>query len=99
MAGHLYGFGAAQSSPAVASGSYTEPYYPHSLASDPQLAPTMYLGQADPLGAYASTSRTASHLVSLASWTAAAGAAEDPVAGIKRSSEGSFHLLLYLSFT
>ncbi|XP_030488317.1 zinc finger CCCH domain-containing protein 37 isoform X1 [Cannabis sativa] len=92
MAGHIYGFGAAQSA-AATSGSYTEPYFPDSLASDPQLAATMYLGQADALNAYAAASRTNSHLVSLASWTAAAGAAstEDPVTGIKRTSEALYH--------
>ena len=122
MAGHLYTFGAAQSSaPASASAAgasattglssiyaATEPYFPDSLASDPHhaaaaaaAAATMYLGQADALGAYASASRTSSHLVSLASWTAAAGAGaatEDPVTGIKRSSEGSFRLLLFPFF-
>ena len=121
MAGHLYTFGAAQSSaPASASAAgasattglssiyaATEPYFPDSLASDPHhaaaaaAAATMYLGQADALGAYASASRTSSHLVSLASWTAAAGAGaatEDPVTGIKRSSEGSFRLLLFSFF-
>ncbi|PON51238.1 Zinc finger, CCCH-type [Parasponia andersonii] len=102
MAGHLYGFGAAQSSAAAASATTslyaaTEPYYPDSLASDPHraaAAAAMYLGQADALGAYAAASRTNSHLVSLASWTAAtagAAATEDPVTGIKRSSEALYH--------
>lgn len=104
MAGHLYGFGAAQS--AAASGlssiyaaaansrALTEPYFPASLASsDPSNYPAataMFLSHTDPY---------ASHLTSLASWHSAAAAAADDAsaAGIKRSSEGSCFLSLSFS--
>ncbi|XP_024021124.1 zinc finger CCCH domain-containing protein 37 isoform X1 [Morus notabilis] len=94
MAGHLYGFGAAQS--AAASGlssiyaaaansrALTEPYFPASLASsDPSNYPAaaaMFLSHTDPY---------ASHLTSLASWHSAAD--DNSAAGIKRSSEALYH--------